>query len=75
MHVYDRQVVKRVDVNYKHPTGWILVKEMIRTDNIDKYNYRKKVKFEIGDLETSIYLDGLSSDFIFTKKLKDIEKR
>lgn len=42
---YSREVTKRVEVNRFGKLGYKLYQEMVMTDDISKFNHRKKIKF------------------------------
>lgn len=51
---YVRQLMKRVPVNRFGKLGYRLYYEVVKTNNIEEYNYRKRIKF-IPLVEYAIY--------------------
>ena len=75
MKCYMREVVQRVPINQFNKLGYILVKEFVKTDDISKFNYRKRIKFKDADVNTEKELQGLRGDEVYRKELKVVARR
>ena len=75
MKCYMREVVQRVPINEFNKLGYVLVKEFVKTDDISKFNYRKRIKFKDADADTERELQGLRGDEVYRKELKVVARR
>ena len=75
MKCYMSEVVQRVPINQFNKLGYILVKEFVKTDDISKFNYRKRIKFKDADVNTEKELQGLRGDEVYRKELKVVARR
>ena len=75
MKCYMREVVQRVPINDFNKLGYVLVKEFVKTDEIEKFNYRKRIKFVSADAETEKELQGLRDNEVYRKELKIVSRR
>ena len=75
MKCYMREVVQRVPINQFNKLGYILVKEFVKTDDISKFNYRKRIKFKDADVNTEKELKGLRGEEVYRKELKVVARR
>lgn len=45
MKTYSRKILKRAKINRYGKLGYVEVKECVKTDNIDRFNKGKRIKF------------------------------
>lgn len=57
MAIYYRSVLKREPVNRWGRMGYREYIEIVRTDDISKYNYRKRIKFHLVSENEIIFID------------------
>ena len=67
MKYYSREVTKREAINRFGKLGFVLYKEMVKTNDIDKFNKNKRIKFT-EDEEARKYLYHKNSDIIYSEK-------
>lgn len=46
MKYYDRYVTKREAINRFGKLGYVMYREVVLTDDISQFNYKKRIKFE-----------------------------
>ena len=68
MKYYSREVTKREPINRFGKIGYVLYKEMVKTNNIDKFNKGKQIKFEEDNEQARHYLYHKNSDIIYSEK-------
>ena len=70
MKLYSREVTRRIPINSFGRLGFVLVREYVATDDIDRYNKRKHIKFKecVGDPE------GFLPDQITPVEIKKISR-
>lgn len=73
MKSYLRTVTVRKAVNRFGRLGYVLINEYVKTDDIDRYNKRKHIKF-IESKEAEEYLRDLDIDRIYTEDLKVLSR-
>lgn len=72
LKLYERQVTKRAPVNKFGRLGYVLVSEKIATEDIEKYNKRKHIKFkEIADQDVAC---AFIPDQVYETQLKVLSK-
>lgn len=57
MSVYYRTVLKREPINRFGRLGYREYLEIVQTDDISKFNYRKKIKFRLYNDNDRIFID------------------
>lgn len=57
MAIYYRSILKREPINRWGRIGYREYLEIVQTDNIAKFNYRKKLKFRIYNENDRIFID------------------
>lgn len=57
MTIYYRSVLKREPINRWGRIGFREYLELVQTDDISKFNYRKKLKFRIYNENDRIFID------------------
>lgn len=57
MSVYYRTVLKREPINRFGRLGYREYLEVVQTDDISKFNYRKKIKFRLYNNKDRIFID------------------
>lgn len=57
MAIYYRSVLKREPVNRWGRIGYRKYLEIVQTDDISKFNYRKKIKFRLYSENERIFID------------------
>lgn len=57
MSVYYRSVLKREPINRFGRLGYREYLEVVQTDDISKFNYRKKIKFRLYTENERIFID------------------
>ena len=67
MKYYSREVTKREPINRFGKLGFVLYKEMVKTNDIDKFNKNKRIKFT-EDEEARKYLYHKNSNIIYSEK-------
>ena len=67
MKYYSREVTKREPINRFGKLGFVLYKEMVKTNDIDKFNKNKRIKCT-EDEEAIKYLYHKNSDIIYSEK-------
>ena len=58
MSVYYRSVLKREPINRFGRIGYREYLEIVQTEDISKFNYRKKIKFRLYNNNDRIFIDG-----------------
>ena len=71
--MYNREVTKREAVNKFGRLGYVLYSETVVTDDIDKYNARKKIKYREVTAEDDV-IAAYIPDQIYTRKIKTLSK-
>lgn len=56
MKLYSREVKMQTTVNEFGRLGYVLIREYVATDDIDKYNKRKHIKFKEDKGDPSVFL-------------------
>lgn len=57
MGMYYRSILNREPINRWGRMGYREYIEIVRTDNISKYNYRKRIKFHLVNENERIFID------------------
>lgn len=57
MDVYYRSILKREPINRFGKLGYREYLEIVQTDDISKFNYRKKIKFRLYTENERIFID------------------
>lgn len=57
MGIYYRSVLKREPINRWGRIGYREYLEIVQTDDISKFNYRKKIKFRLYNENDRIFID------------------
>lgn len=57
MAIYYRTILKREPINRRGRMGYREYIEIVRTDDISKYNYRKRIKFHLVSENEIIFID------------------
>lgn len=57
MAVYYRSVLKREPINRFGRLGYREYLEIVQTDDISKFNYRKKIKFRLYNENDRVFID------------------
>lgn len=57
MAIYYRSVLKREPINRRGRMGYREYLEIVRTEDISKFNYRKKIKFRLYIENDRIFID------------------
>lgn len=57
MAIYYRSILKREPINRWGRMGYREYIEIVRTDDISKYNYRKRIKFHLVSENERIFID------------------
>lgn len=57
MSVYYRSILKREPINRFGRLGYREYLEIVQTDDISKFNYRKKIKFRLYNNNDRIFID------------------
>lgn len=57
MAIYYRSVLKREPINRRGRIGFREYLEIVQTENISKFNYRKKIKFRLYTENDRIFID------------------
>ena len=57
MDTYYRSVLKREPINRFGRIGYREYLEIVQTEDISKYNYRKKIKFKLYKQDDRIFID------------------
>lgn len=70
MKLYSREVTRRMPVNKFGRLGYVLVREYVATDAIDRYNKRKHIKFKECDGDP----EGFLPDQITPVEIKKISR-
>lgn len=70
MKLYSREVTRRMQVNRFGRLGFVLVREYVATEDIDRYNKRKHVKFKECDGDP----EGFLPDQITPVEIKKISR-
>lgn len=68
MKYYSREITKREPINRFGKLGFVLYKEMIKTNDIDKFNKGKRIKFE-EDEEARKYLYHKDSNIVYAEEV------
>lgn len=58
MGIYYRSVLKREPINRWGRIGYREYLEIVQTENISKFNYRKKIKFRLYNEEKQAYFEN-----------------
>ena len=58
MDTYYRSILKREPINRFGRIGYREYLEIVQTEDISKYNYRKKIKFKLYKQDDRIFIDG-----------------
>ena len=66
MKYYIREVTKREKINKYGKIGYVLYNEMVKTNNIDKFNKGKQIKFEEDNKQARDYLYHRAIDTVYT---------
>lgn len=79
MKVYYREVTSRESINHYGKLGFALYLEVVITDDIKPYNYRKHIKFEETTIEEIKEIYNITVDNVENKiqyfKLKEGNKK
>lgn len=57
MAIYFRSILKREPINRFGRIGYREYLEIVQTEDISKYNYRKKIKFKLYKQDERIFID------------------
>lgn len=57
MAIYYRSILKREPINRWGRIGYREYLEIVQTEDISKYNYRKKIKFKLYNQDERIFID------------------
>ena len=57
MAIYYRSILKRETINMRGRIGYREYIEIVQTENISKFNYRKKIKFRLYIENDRIFID------------------
>ena len=57
MDMYYRSILKREPINRFGRIGYREYLEIVQTEDISKYNYRKKIKFKLYKQDDRIFID------------------
>lgn len=57
MAIYYRSILKRETINRWGRIGYREYLEIVQTEDISKYNYRKKIKFKLYKQDERIFID------------------
>lgn len=57
MSVYYRSILKREPINRFGRLGYREYLEIVQTDDISKFNYRKKIKFRLYNENDRVFID------------------
>lgn len=57
MAIYYRSILKREPINRWGRIGYREYLEIVQTEDISKYNYRKKIKFKLYNQDERIFVD------------------
>lgn len=57
MAIYYRSILKREPINRWGRTGYREYLEIVQTENISKFNYRKKIKYRVYTENERIFID------------------
>ena len=66
MKYYSRKVTKREPIDRFGKLGFVLYKEMVKTNNIEQFNKGKRIKFE-EDLEVRQYLYHKDENYVYSE--------
>ena len=73
MAIYYRSILKREPINRWGRIGYREYLEIVQTDDISKFNYRKKIKFRLYIVNERIFIDEEKQAY-FENCLKLIKK-
>lgn len=73
MAIYYRSVLKREPINRRGRVGYREYLEIVQTEDISKYNYRKKIKFKLYKQVERIFIDEEKQAY-FENCLKLVKK-
>lgn len=68
MKYYSREITKREPINRFGKLGFVLYKEMVKTNNIEQFNKGKRIKFE-EDLEAKKYLYHKDKNYVYSEEV------
>lgn len=71
--MYNREVTKREPVNKFGRLGYVLYSETVVTDDIDKFNARKKIRYHEVTAEEDV-INAYIPDQIYSRKIKTLSK-
>ena len=71
MKYYSRIIYKREPINRYGKLGFVEYVEFVKTNSIDRFNYRKQIKFTETINAKQLLLHGHEVDHVYSMKLEE----
>ena len=71
MKYYSRIIYKREPINRYGKLGFVEYVEFVKTNSIDRFNYRKQIKFTETINAKQLLLHGHEADHVYSMKLEE----